>query len=85
MNTPADFHPSQTQRETPPHNHQETPPRRPDRDRGPNPDLPCWFPAETSILGLPKNMRQSLARAIAPAYRALVLNASGEFGNPTTR
>jgi hypothetical protein len=79
MKTPAEFDPSQTQHETPPHNYQEKPPRRPDRDPGPESDLPCWFPAETSMLGLPKNVRQSLARAIAPAYRALVLNASGEL------
>lgn len=44
-----------------------------------NAELPCWFPADSDTLNLPRNVRDSLAAIIAPAYRAFVLDVPGEL------
>jgi hypothetical protein len=43
------------------------------------PELPSWFPAQTTVLGLSSTARQGLEAMIAAAYRDFVLHAETQL------
>lgn len=79
MKKSAVSHPSQAHRKPRRRSRPTEPPPTTDLNPSSDANVPCWLPKQASDLGVPEDVHESLTRIIIPAYRACVLEASGEL------